>query len=33
MPFARPQFQDLLSAIDFAINKDYPARGEFTGEV
>ena len=33
MPFARPPFQDLLSAIDFAISKDYPARGEFTGEV
>jgi peroxiredoxin len=33
MPFARPQFQDLLSAIDFAISKDYPARGEYTGEV
>ncbi len=33
MPFARPQFQELLSAIEFAIAKDYPARGEFTGEV
>jgi len=33
MPFARPQFQDLLAAIDFAVAKDYPARGEFTGEV
>ncbi len=33
MPFARPQFQDLVSAIDFAITKNYPARGEFTGEV
>ncbi|MGE0331849.1 MAG: peroxiredoxin-like family protein [Ramlibacter sp.] len=33
MPFARPQFQDLLSAIDFAISKDYPARGEYAGEV
>jgi len=33
MPFARPQFQDLLGAIDFAISKDYPARGEFTGEI
>lgn len=33
MPFARPQFQDLLGAIDFAVAKDYPARGEFTGEV
>ncbi|MEQ1882578.1 MAG: peroxiredoxin-like family protein [Burkholderiales bacterium] len=33
MPFARPQFQDLLGAVDVAISKDYPARGEFTGEV
>lgn len=33
MPFARPQFQELLGAIDFAISKDYPARGEYTGEV
>lgn len=33
MPFARPQFQDLLGAIDFAVSKGYPARGEFTGEV
>lgn len=33
MPFARPQFQDLLAAVDFAIAKDYPARGEYTGEV
>lgn len=30
MPFARPSFQDLLGAIDFAIANDYPARGEFT---
>lgn len=33
MPFARPQFQDLLAAIDFSINKNYPARGEYTGAV
>ncbi len=33
MPFARPQFQDLLGAIDFAIAKNYPARGEYTGDV
>lgn len=32
MPFARPQFQDLLAAIDFAISKDYPARGEYAGQ-
>jgi peroxiredoxin len=28
MPFARPHFRDLLSAVDFVISKDYPARGE-----
>lgn len=33
MPFARPSFQDLLGALDFALAKDYPARGEYTGEV
>jgi peroxiredoxin len=33
MPFARPAFQDLLGAIDFVLAKDYPARGEYTGEV
>lgn len=33
MPFARPLFKDLLGAIDFAIAKDYPARGEYTGAV
>lgn len=33
MPFARPHFDDLLGAIDFAISKDYPARGEYTGAV
>jgi peroxiredoxin len=33
MPFARPQFQDLLGAIDFAVAKDYPARGEYTGSL
>ncbi len=31
MPFARPSFTDLLMAIDYAIGKNYPARGEFTG--
>jgi peroxiredoxin len=31
MPFARPPFQDLLSAVDAAITRDYPARGEYTG--
>lgn len=33
MPFARPSFQDLLGAIDFAVAHDYPARGEYTGPV
>jgi peroxiredoxin len=33
MPFARPSFQDLLAAVDFAILKDYPARGEYTADV
>jgi peroxiredoxin len=28
MPFARPHFREILAAIDFAIAKDYPARGE-----
>ena len=33
MPFARPHFDELLAAIDFALAKDYPARGEYTGPV
>lgn len=33
MPFARPSFAELLGALDFVIARDYPARGEFTGEV
>ena len=28
MPFARPHFREILSALDFAIANDYPARGE-----
>lgn len=28
MPFARPHFTDILGAIDFAVSKNYPARGE-----
>jgi peroxiredoxin len=28
MPFARPRYADVLSALDFVIAKDYPARGE-----
>lgn len=33
MPFVRPHFSELLAAIDFAIDKNYPARGEYTGAV
>lgn len=28
MPFARPHFKDMLGAIDFVLDKNYPARGE-----
>jgi peroxiredoxin len=28
MPFARPHFNEIAQAIDFAVSKDYPARGE-----
>jgi peroxiredoxin len=28
MPFARPHLDDLLAAIDFVADKNYPARGE-----
>ena len=31
MPFARPHFDELLGAIDFALTKNYPARGEYAG--
>ncbi len=33
MPFARPHFDELMAAVDFALAKDYPARGEYTGAV
>jgi peroxiredoxin len=33
MPFARPHFDELLAAIDFALAKDYPARGEYAGSL
>ncbi|CAN7720252.1 peroxiredoxin-like family protein [Variovorax sp. LjRoot130] len=33
MPFARPHFDDLLGALDFALAKNYPARGEYVGAV
>ena len=28
MPFARPHFNEIAAAIDFALAKNYPARGE-----
>ncbi len=28
MPFARPHFAELLKAVEFIIERDYPARGE-----
>jgi peroxiredoxin len=28
MPFARPHFKEMLTAIDFVLKNDYPARGE-----
>lgn len=28
MPFARPNFKEMLGAIDFVLKNDYPARGE-----
>ncbi len=28
MPFARPHFKEVLSAIGFVLERDYPARGE-----
>jgi peroxiredoxin len=33
MPFARPNFADLIGALDFTIPINYPARGEYTGPV
>ncbi len=31
MPFARPQFDDILKGIDFIMKENYPARGEVKG--
>jgi peroxiredoxin len=31
MPFARPHFDELIAALDFAMAKNYPARGEYNG--
>lgn len=28
MPFSRPHFADVLTALDFVVERDYPARGE-----
>jgi len=28
MPFARPQFDDILKALDVVLARTYPARGE-----
>jgi peroxiredoxin len=33
MPFVRPNFAEMVAALDFVIKNDYPARGEFTGAV
>jgi len=33
MPFARPHFDELLAALDFALAKNYPARGEYADAV
>ena len=30
MPFARPHFREILGGLKFALEKDYPARGELT---
>lgn len=32
MPFARPHIEDILAGITFAIDHDYPARGEIISE-
>jgi alkyl hydroperoxide reductase subunit AhpC len=31
MPFVRPNFAEMVQALDFIIEKSYPARGEYTG--
>ena len=30
MPFARPHFREVIGALKFALEKDYPARGELS---
>lgn len=33
MPFGRPNFGEMVQALDFVIKNDYPARGEYQGAV
>lgn len=33
MPFVRPHFSELVTALDFAIKNNYPARGEYQADV
>lgn len=33
MPFMRPRFSELVGALDFVIKNNYPARGEYDGQV
>lgn len=33
MPFARPHFDELLAAINLALTRNYPARGDYSGAV
>lgn len=33
MPFVRPAFAEMVQALDFVIKNDYPARGEYVGQV
>lgn len=33
MPFVRPNFGEMVQAVDYIIKNDYPARGEYTGSV
>ncbi|MFT7672320.1 MAG: hypothetical protein ACI845_000725, partial [Gammaproteobacteria bacterium] len=30
MPFARPHFREILGGLKFALEKEYPARGELS---
>ncbi|WP_376989356.1 peroxiredoxin-like family protein [Bosea sp. R86505] len=33
MPFVRPNFAEMVQALDFVIKNDYPARGQYTGAI